>query len=107
MQAALTHYVSGGMPALAARCVVRNRWGPRLAADVAASLLAKLAAAGLHEAAGELLEHLGRPADALDAYTRCGALMLRTWIPLHWCCLMDRVRCKHRGMHETLLLTAA
>lgn len=74
VQTAILHYVNGGLPALAARSVIRNRWGSRLSPDVLEALLQKLGSSSQHDAAGELLEHLQRYDEALDSFRSCAAL---------------------------------
>lgn len=66
----MTHYINGNLPALAVRAITRHS-GVRLPSDVHEGLLARLRSAGLHESAGELLQHLQRPQEALDAYAQC------------------------------------
>lgn len=68
----MTHYINGNLPALAVRAVVKHG-GAHLPADVYDGLLARLRSAALHESAGELLQHLQRPKEALDAFTECGS----------------------------------
>lgn len=70
LQAAITHYINGGMPALAVPCIIRNKWQGRLPAEVLESLLAKLTGLGLHESAAELYEYLRRYDEAIAAYSR-------------------------------------
>lgn len=79
LQTALLHYVNGGLPALAAQSVIRHRWGARLSTDVLEALLAKLTSSAQHDAAGELLEHLQRYDEALDAFRSCVLLSCQGW----------------------------
>ena len=70
-QAAITHYIGGGVPARAAAAIACHGWQRHLPQDVIEGLLARLSGAGLHDAAAALLEHLRRPHDALNAYRKC------------------------------------
>lgn len=74
LQTAILHYVNGGLPALAAQSVIRNRWGSRLSPDVLEALLGKLASSSQHDAAGDLLEHLQRYDEALNSFRSCAIL---------------------------------
>lgn len=71
VQTAITHYISGGLPALAVQCIIRHAWEKHLSVDMLESILAKLKCSGLHESAGELYEHLHRYSDAVNAYCLC------------------------------------
>jgi hypothetical protein len=71
VQTAITHYISGGLPALAVQCIIRHAWERHLSVDVLESILAKLKSSDLHESAGELYEHLRRYSDAVNAYRQC------------------------------------
>lgn len=74
LQTAILHYINGGMPALAAQCIISRRWSTRASPEVLQSILDKLRASGQHESAAELLQHLERHDDALESYRLCAAL---------------------------------
>ncbi|KAF8062969.1 IFT172 [Scenedesmus sp. PABB004] len=66
--AAIALYLKAGLPARAAQVVIVH--GGSYDAALLDSIAAALARAGLHERAGDLAHHLGRPADALAAYRK-------------------------------------
>lgn len=71
LQAAILHYINGGLPALAVQCIIKRRWSSRASPEILQSILDKLGASGQHESAAELLEHLQRFEEALESYRRC------------------------------------
>eukprot|EP00892_Ulva_mutabilis_P000305 jgi/Ulvmu1/10275/UM060_0077.1 len=68
IQTAILHYINGGLPALAAQCIITRRWASRASPEILQSILDKLRTSGQHEAAADLLEHLHRPEEALESF---------------------------------------